>query len=135
MSRENMELVRRMFDQIGTHSENAEALYELLDRDVVWDTSALELPGMGVHRGHAGVREFWRRWLGTWEQWEFWPEKFIDAGDHVVVVVRQRGRGKASGVQVEQRHAQVWTLRDGRIIRHTLYRDVDVALRALGRSE
>jgi ketosteroid isomerase-like protein len=132
MPRDNVELLRRTLERVGPHSENPEALYELLDEDVVWDASPFGIPDMGVYRGHAGVREFWRRWLGPWEEWEFSPEEFIDAGDSVVVVMRQRARGKGSGAEVEQRHAQVWTFRDGKVVRHAQYPDRETALRAAG---
>ena len=135
MSQENVELVRRMFERIGPHGERPTAFYELLDVDVVWDTSGLDLPGLGVVRGHEEVREWWRRWLGPWERWELRPERFIDAGDRVLVVVRQRVRGKGSGVEVDQAHAQVWTLRDGTAVRVDLYSDVAPALEAVGLSE
>ena len=36
---------------------------------------------------------------------------------HVVASMRQRGRGKASGAEVDSRITHVWTLRDGRAIR------------------
>jgi ketosteroid isomerase-like protein len=36
---------------------------------------------------------------------------------HVVASMRQRGRGKASGAEVDDRITHVWTLRDGRAIR------------------
>jgi ketosteroid isomerase-like protein len=40
-----------------------------------------------------------------------------ELGGHVVVSMRQRGRGKASGAEVDDRITHVWTLRDGRAIR------------------
>ena len=39
-----------------------------------------------------------------------------ELGGHVVVSMLQRGRGKASGAEVEDRLTHVWTLRDGRAI-------------------
>jgi ketosteroid isomerase-like protein len=33
---------------------------------------------------------------------------------HVLASMRQRGRGKASGAEVDHRFTHVWTLRDGR---------------------
>jgi ketosteroid isomerase-like protein len=36
---------------------------------------------------------------------------------HVLVSMRQRGRGKASGAEVDHCFTHVWTLRDGRAIR------------------
>ena len=35
---------------------------------------------------------------------------------HVVASMRQRGRGKASGAEVDHRFTHVWTLRDGRAV-------------------
>ena len=39
-----------------------------------------------------------------------------ELGEHVMVSMRQRGRGKASGAEVDDRITHVWTLRDGRAI-------------------
>jgi ketosteroid isomerase-like protein len=36
---------------------------------------------------------------------------------HVLASMRQRGRGRASGAEVEHNFTHVWTLRDGRAIR------------------
>jgi ketosteroid isomerase-like protein len=36
---------------------------------------------------------------------------------HVLASMRQRGRGKASGAEVDHQFTHVWTLRDGRAIR------------------
>jgi ketosteroid isomerase-like protein len=36
---------------------------------------------------------------------------------HVVASMRQRGRGRASGAEVDHRFTHVWTLRDGRAVR------------------
>jgi ketosteroid isomerase-like protein len=43
------------------------------------------------------------------------------------VLVTMRGRGKASGVPVEENFAQVWTFRDEEPIRMVLYADPDKA--------
>jgi ketosteroid isomerase-like protein len=63
------------------------------------------------------------------------PEEFIDAGDQVVLISRQLGRGKMSGIDVEQQLAQVWTLRDKKIVRMTAYPSKADALEAVGLSE
>jgi ketosteroid isomerase-like protein len=129
---DNVELLRETLERVGAHSENPDALYQLLDPDVVWDTSPLGLPDSGVYVGDDGVREFWRRWLAPWEQWEFVPEEFVEAGNKVVVAMYMRGRGKGSGVWVEQRHGQVWSFASGKVVRQDLYPDFEQALRAAG---
>ena len=60
---------------------------------------------------------------------------YIDAGDRVVVIVRQRGRSKPTGVLVEMRFGQVWTTRGGRGIRMQMYASQEEALEAAGLSE
>jgi ketosteroid isomerase-like protein len=52
-----------------------------------------------------------------------------ELGDHVVVLMRQRGRGKASGAEVEDDITHVWTVRDGRPTRLQSFADHDDALR------
>ena len=48
---------------------------------------------------------------------------------HVVASMRQRGRGKASGAEVDHRFAHVWTLRDGRAIRLQSFANREDAVR------
>lgn len=60
----------------------------------------------------------------------------IDAGSRVVVVGRLVGKGKASGVEVEQPIAGIWNVRDGRVVRVELgYTDRAEALAAVGLSD
>ena len=82
MSRENVELVERMLREA---QHNPDALYEVLDDDVHWDVEALNLPDTPpTYCGPEGVREFFRRWVGTFDEWGFQPVEMIDAGDSVV---------------------------------------------------
>ena len=53
----------------------------------------------------------------------------------MVAVVHERGREKASGVEVAHRFGQVWTLRDGKIVRLCGYQDKAQALEAVGLQE
>jgi ketosteroid isomerase-like protein len=50
-------------------------------------------------------------------------------GGHVVVSMRQRGRGKASGAEVDDRITHVWTLRGGRATRLQSFATRDDAVR------
>ena len=70
------------------------------------------------------------RWLEPWEEFQFEAEELIDAGDQVVVTYRQRGRGKGSGIEVENTLAAVATMRDGKVIRGHVYLDRAAALKA-----
>jgi ketosteroid isomerase-like protein len=52
-----------------------------------------------------------------------------EMGGHVVASLRQRGRGKASGAEVDHRFTHVWTLRDGRAIGLQSFAQRDDAVR------
>ena len=84
------------------------------DPDIEWRP----LDGEGdVGHGHAGVVRQMERWLDSWEGYWIQPEEFIERGDEVIVLVREGGRGSASGVETERRYANVWTFREARIVR------------------
>jgi ketosteroid isomerase-like protein len=53
---------------------------------------------------------------------------------HVLVSMRQQGRGKASGAEVDHRFTHVWTLRAGRAIRMQSFAHHDDAVRYVQRS-
>jgi ketosteroid isomerase-like protein len=60
-------------------------------------------------------------------------EELIEAGEHgVVSVMVQRGRGRASGAEVEDRLGTVWTIREGKIVRVVWFPTPEEALEAVG---
>jgi hypothetical protein len=57
-------------------------------------------------------------------------EEFVDGGDHVLVIVGFGAVGKGSGLDIEGTHsrgANVFTLRDGKVVRLALHSNIDVA--------
>ena len=83
-------------------------------------------------RGHEGVVEEATRWEETWDAYRFDVEELVDAGDKVVLLYRQFGRGRGSGVEVEECAGWVYTLQDGKIVRVEMLPDQATALRAAG---
>ncbi len=128
MSQENVEKVRRSFEAYrrGDYAGGS----EWLAPDVTWENGQ-ELPA----NGPAAVREMWKRWDSEWEELETFAEEFIDAGDHVVMAVRYRCRGRASGVEVTDRLFEVHTFRDGQCVRKLDFRERSEALDAAGLSD
>jgi ketosteroid isomerase-like protein len=57
-------------------------------------------PVARVYRGHEQVRRYVEDWLATFDILRLELEEPSELGDHVVVVVRGRGRGRASGVEL-----------------------------------
>jgi uncharacterized protein len=85
-----------------------------------------------VYYGHDGVAAFLRKWLGAWEDYRIEPEEVIDCGDKLIVLLRHRGRGKGSGLEIEHRFAQVAHLRSGVALRVEIFWDRAHALEAVG---
>ncbi len=63
------------------------------------------------------------------------PEEFIDAGNRVVVRAYFRGRGRGSGLEVDTRFYELYTLRGGKIVRVDEFTGLEEALEAAGLSE
>ena len=87
---------------------------------------------------HARAHEreaFFAEWLEGFEHWSLDVEEIFDAGDQVVAIVRQRGRPKRGGPEVEMQLALVWTFRDGLAVRMEMYASRNEALEAAGLSE
>lgn len=126
MSGENVDLVRRAYEQFNSGQE---APLSALDEAVEWHTAA-DLPNSDVHRGHAGVRALIDDWVGSFEQFTADVEEYIDRGEYVVVPLVLRGQ-MADGDEVSLPETHVWRLREGRVIEVREYRTLDAALEAL----
>ena len=62
-------------------------------------------------------------------------EEFMAAGECVVVQVHQQASGLKSGVPVNMRYLQVWTLGGGAVIRIESVKGREEALEAVGRQD
>jgi ketosteroid isomerase-like protein len=89
----------------------------------------------GTYRGRAALLDWMKEWAAEWEEIDYRPNEFIEAGDTVVVDVLYDGRGKGSGVRVEGRFWYVFKLRDGKLLRWELYPEKTQALEAAGLRE
>lgn len=144
MSRENVELVRRLYELIpdlgDVDPDDEEARLESVFRDYLDENWELRLPasypeGEPVFRGRNGLVQMAAMVQDAWSQWRFEPERFVDAGDSVVVFIRVIAVGGVSGVPIEVESAHVVTIRYGRIISTRIYHDRSDALEAVGLSE
>jgi ketosteroid isomerase-like protein len=133
MSQENVEVVQRGF----THFEaTGDFLAEVFATDFVWDMSKFrDWPERPAYEGIEGARSFIAEWTGAWDDWRLDVEAFRDAGDKVVVLIRQRGRSKVTGMPVDMHFAQVYTVCEGKQARMEMYADPDEAFKAVGLEE
>ena len=92
------------------------------------DISAGDAPFLGRDQVRQGVASF----LAPGDDYRYEDRDVTDCGDEVLVEGFQRARGKASGVEVAEPFYSVWTVRQGRVIRLRMFRDVLVIGRATG---
>jgi ketosteroid isomerase-like protein len=131
MSQENVEIVQRMWAAFLGDDPTSGLSY--CDPDIEWDGT--NLPDGTIARGHEAIVEHAMRWAEMWDDWTMEPERFIDAGgDQVILVFREIGRSD-SGLQMDERHAELYTLRGGRVVSRKGFSDPDEALAAVGLSD
>jgi uncharacterized protein len=131
MSQENVEAVRRQHEHFN---RTGEVLLTIYASDAEW-MAAREDPDAAIHRGLEAIRGYFAQWVEMFEGIDFRAEELIDAGDKVFAWMRFSGKGTASGAPVEMEQAQVWTFREGKVVRVEEYFDRPEALEAAGLSE
>ncbi|MCC6178369.1 MAG: nuclear transport factor 2 family protein [Chloroflexi bacterium] len=133
MSQENVEIVKE-FTSLYVAGDRT-AWRDYFDPDIVWDISASQMPAAGIYHGHEGVERFFREWLGAWSDYGIEAREYIDAGDSVVIVFRQTGTGRGSGVSAERDFYAIYDLRDSKVVRYRQFETREEALEAVGGSE
>ncbi|HVE68211.1 MAG TPA: nuclear transport factor 2 family protein [Solirubrobacteraceae bacterium] len=127
MSRENVEIVRRINEQLLATGELA---LDLMHEDI--EVLDYDAPDQDEYRGHAGVAQWLEDWGAAWDTWSYEPERYIDAGDVVVLFTRTKAKGLASGIELDREEGLIYKLHDGKIARIEYYNDRDQALEAAG---
>jgi ketosteroid isomerase-like protein len=119
----NVEVVRGMLEAF-IRKDNAMAL-AAFDPDVEWDGT--NLPDGTVGHGLQAIVQHDARWSRMWETLETTLEDVIDAGeDRVIAFIRERGHSKA-GIDVNERHSELYRLKEGKIVYRKGFSDADEA--------
>jgi ketosteroid isomerase-like protein len=133
MSEENVEILRRNYAQWAKGDLSADCL----DPDIEYWRIGAETPDMeGRWRG---LDEVWAAMLGyvrAFSDLRIEAERIIDlGGDRVLVLSRQTARGKQSGVPIDHKFGDLFTMRDGKVVRFATYWNRAEALEAAGLNE
>ena len=140
MSQENVELVRRAYEVFNLRelswsaSEFFSRASEFFAPDIEIDLSR-NVFNAATFRGYEGVERAVVMVNDVWDDFRFEVEELIDAGDKVFAAVQLSGKGKGSGVPVDQHDIHVCTVRDGKVVRIDVHRNRAEALKAAGLSE
>jgi ketosteroid isomerase-like protein len=122
----NEQIIRRSYELMN--AGDLEKGKELIHTDCEIRTRFTSLSGR-TYRGLTGVDEWAAEVDDSWETIEQTPERFVPIdGERTAVIVRFRGRGRGSGVEIDETLVVVWTVRNGKVAGVESYEDLDEAL-------
>jgi uncharacterized protein len=91
------------------------AVLDLIDADLEWEEGGRS-PEAGRYSGRESFERFVRSWLDSFDDFRIEVEEIREEGNRLVVVARQSGRGRASGLPIETRVVHVWTVKGDRAV-------------------
>lgn len=134
MSETNVAIVLKHFED--TNTRDFAAVMDAYADDVTLALHGEVGPLSSAATGKAAVGEWFGDWFRQFDRdYRFDIEESRGVGDRVFVLATHRGRGRGSGVPVEERWAYVYTVREGTVSRVELWNGRDAreaALAALG---
>ena len=133
MSRENVEVVRRGIEAFNRGDMDGVVADFAPESEYV--TTGMIPGASGVFRGPEGYRQFTEGFFAEFEDARIEVHELIDAEDRVLASVTLRGRGKQSGAEASWDIWQLWTVKDGRVVRGQGFTSRADALEATGLSE
>jgi ketosteroid isomerase-like protein len=134
MSQENVEVVRRQFEAFEHGGLDAVATF--WHPSIEWRAVEGAADDVGVMRGEDRLRRYYQDWTETMDALRADVEEILfDDEERVAALVRNSGRGRASGVRTEGRYYVACTVRGGQIVSGREYATREQALEAVGLSE
>lgn len=135
MSAENVEAFRQAVE--AYNRRDLDTFMELFDSEV--ETHPLTVAMFGqeetVYRGHEGIRQFIRDVHEVLSEMQIELVEIRDLGERIVASGRVRGRGRASGAEIESPISWLVQFKSGKVIRMRDFLDFREALEAAGQSE
>jgi len=129
MSDENVDKARDFID--AYNRRDFDAAVEAFDPEIEWVLP--ERQSSDSCRGPDEVKRFWEGLDETFDELRLEPQEYVDAGDRVATRLRHHGRGKRSGLEInEELYHQVVTFRGGRMVRIEYFGEWSEALEAAG---
>ena len=123
----NLDLVRSIY---AAHERGDYSSVEWAHSDI--ELVVVDGPSPGTSRGLAAMAESMRDSLSAWQGARTEAEEYRELDDErVLVLTRRSGRGKASGLELEQletRGATIFHVRDGKVTNYIVYYGRDRAL-------
>ena len=130
MAEQDVESVRRAYDAFNR--QDIPAVLDLFDPQIEWTEPGGGRAPAGTFRGPQRVAdEVFATVPEHFDEFRAEPEQFIDAGEHVAVVGRFRGRAK-SGEALDAPFVHVHRMRTGKVTHFQNYVEAPAWARAWG---
>jgi ketosteroid isomerase-like protein len=121
------ELVRRAYAAFA--NRDWEEMAELAAPDFEMDLTDRVLNPATYH-GADGMQQFFAEVDELWESMDMQVERLVERDDEVLALLMVNITGRSSGLTLEDRIAQRWTARDGKLVRMRVHADQQAALAA-----
>ena len=130
MTRDPLDVVRTC-DEAFDAGDVGTAL-ALFAEDLEWDNRGADAPGLDqVFHGHDGLMSLMTQLAEVFEEYAIRDREYQAAGDRVLTVAREFGRGGTSGLAQDRPLAILYTVRDGLIVRVSTHADIEEGRRRL----
>ena len=123
MSQENVEIIRRLFKAV--EERDFPGYLAAYDPEIVI-RDAESLPYGGVYHGLEGAKQHAESAAQIWDNLQTSAERkldatFLDAGDYVVALWRQKGLMTSSGRKFDLPAVNVYKMRGGKIVESQMF--------------
>jgi ketosteroid isomerase-like protein len=119
------ELVRRAYAALETR--DYDALAQLAVPDFELDVTE-RVFNPATYQGEEGLRRFFAEVDELWDSMELNVERLVERDDEVLALLLVDIVGRGSGLKLQDRIAQHWTARDGKLVRMRVRADQAAAL-------
>jgi ketosteroid isomerase-like protein len=133
VSQKNVEIMRSAYAALA--EQGVEAVLAFTDPQFEATTPPSLASEPDTYRGHEGVLRYFGSFGGAMEGVYFEGQEFTSVGEKVVVDTTMHARGRATGIETEQRAFLVWTLREGMVTGVETFAEQGQALDAAGLAE
>jgi ketosteroid isomerase-like protein len=116
----------------ATTVDGRESFLSIFDPEIEWISREGAPDTQGEFHGIEEARQYYRRWASAWAEWRWEIEDVRARGDLVVTRTWVTGRGRGSGLVLDMRLGQIWTFRNGKVVRYEALPSWEEALAAAG---
>jgi ketosteroid isomerase-like protein len=127
---DRVDILRRGYSALE-HGDFATAMMDF-HPDVLVEDHEYSLASPSIQRGHEGFLRIFAAVNEGFEDVRYTPVEFTAVSSMMLVKASRTGRGKSSGVDVQEMQWHVFDFKDGQIVHFRSFLVEDHALRAVG---